>query len=39
MSEFLNEKKKLAELEKNKEFEKIQKGLDEGCNFIRCRRA
>ena len=34
MSEFLNEKKKLAELEKNKEFEKIQKGLDEGCNFI-----
>ena len=31
---FINEKEKIAELEKNKEFEKIKQDLDKGCNFI-----
>ena len=32
--DFINEKKILAELEKNKDFEKIQQELDKGNNFI-----
>ena len=32
--DFINEKKKIAELEKNKDFEKIQQELDKGNNFI-----
>jgi len=31
---FINEKEKMAELEKNKEYEKIKQDLDKGCNFI-----
>ena len=31
---FINEKEKIAELEKNKEFEKIKTELNKGCNFI-----
>ena len=31
---FINEKKKIAELEKNKDFGKIMQELDKGNNFI-----